>query len=100
MLQEFLDKKILVTKDEQRPVTKNSISISFGSFGPIEVPENEPVKEKKRGFIIVMKDEKKKACNMIEEKKTNLGENIDPMEVEVMNTRSRLRYGRIDGKGV
>lgn len=88
LLQEFLDKKILVVKEEERPRTTNTVSISFGNFGPIEVSKNQPVKEKRWEFrIISIKDEKKKVYIMIEKEKTNSEENKDPKEVKVMNTK-------------
>lgn len=62
-----MDKKILVTKEEERPKTTNAMSFSFGSFDPMEVLENQPTEEKKWEFkTIGKKDKKKKVCNIIE----------------------------------
>lgn len=47
LLQEFLGKKILVIKEEERPRTANAVSISFRSFDHLEVLKNQPTEEKK-----------------------------------------------------
>lgn len=47
MLEEFLDKKIMVTRQEERPRSTNKVSIAFESFDSINVPKNKPIKEGK-----------------------------------------------------
>lgn len=77
----------MVTREEERPRTANTVSITFMNFDPIEVPENQPVKERKWELRIINVIREKKEVRCMARKKTpNQEENRDPMEVELMNT--------------
>lgn len=94
LLQEFLDKRILLTKEEERPRIANVVSTTFSNCDPIEISKGQPAEDKKWGSrTIDAKDEKKRVCNMIE-KESEPEENRDPMEVEVMNTWLGWKYVR------
>lgn len=82
LLQEFLNKKIMVIRQLERPRTVNTLSITFESFDPIEVSENRPIKES-----VNTRREKNEVCNKQTKEKPNSEENKCPMEIEVMETR-------------
>lgn len=55
-------------KEEERPMAANTVSITFGSFDPVQVPKRQVAREGKIKFQIISAGDRK-VCNMVEEGK-------------------------------